>query len=73
MENNKPIDILNYIKIINSFSNAYITYRIMLTISVSVVQTKRNILKLKLITSYLRSTMSQEILNINFIAYQKIF
>jgi len=45
----------------------------MLTISVSVVQTKRNILKLKLITSYLRSTMSQEILNINFIAYQKIF
>jgi len=73
LENNKPIDILNYIKIINSFSNAYITYRIMLTISVSVVQTKRNILKLKLITSYLRSTMSQEILNINFIAYQKIF
>jgi len=32
LENDKPSDILNYIKRINSFPNAYITYRIMLII-----------------------------------------
>jgi len=32
LENDKPIDILNYIKRINSFPNAYITYRIMYSI-----------------------------------------
>ena len=36
LENDKLIDILNYIKRINSFPNAYITYKIMLTIPVSV-------------------------------------
>jgi len=30
LENDKPIDIVNYMKRINSFSNAYITNRIML-------------------------------------------
>jgi len=35
LENNKSIDILNYIKNINSFPNTYIAYRIMLTILVS--------------------------------------
>jgi len=32
LENDNLIDILNYIKIINSFSNGYIAYGIMLTI-----------------------------------------
>jgi len=41
----KPIDILNYIKRINSFPNAYIVYRIMLTISVSVALAERSFLK----------------------------
>ena len=63
MENHKPIDILNYIKRINYFPNVYITYRIMLTILVLVVFTKRSFLKLKIIKNYLRSTMSQERLN----------
>jgi len=36
LENDKPIDILNYIKRINSFPNTYIAYRIMLTIPISV-------------------------------------
>ena len=36
LENDKPIDILNYIKRINSFTNAYIAYRIMLTVPISV-------------------------------------
>jgi len=64
LENDKPIDILNYIKRINSFPNTYIAYRIMLTISVSVALAERSFSKLKLIKSYLRSTMSQQRLNI---------
>ena len=64
MKNDKPIDIFNYIKIINSFPNAYITYRIILTILVLVVSAERSFSKLKLIKSYLRSTMSQQRLNI---------
>jgi len=63
LENDKPIDILNYIKIIDSFLNVYIAYRIMLTISLSVVSTERSFSKLKIIKTYLRSTMSQERLN----------
>jgi len=38
-------------------------YRIMLTIPVSITSTERSFLKLKLIKSYLRSTMSQQRLN----------
>ena len=34
LKNDKPIDILNYIKRINFFPNAYIMYRIILTILV---------------------------------------
>ena len=63
MQNDKPIDILNCIKRINSFPNAYITYRIMLTILVLVVSAERSFSKLKIIKIYLRSTMSQESLN----------
>jgi len=63
LENEKPIDILNYIKRINSFPNTYIAYRIMLTILVSVASTERSFSKLKLIKSYLRSTMCQQRLN----------
>ena len=55
-----PIDILNYIKRLDSFLNTCIAYRILLTILVTVASTKRSFSKLKLIKSYLRSTMSQE-------------
>ena len=48
LENDKPIDILNYIKGINSFPNAYIAYRIMLIIPVSVASAERIFLKLKI-------------------------
>ena len=63
VENDKPIDILNYIKRIDSFPNAYIVYTIMLTILVLVASDERSYSKLKIIKTYLRSTMSQERLN----------
>ncbi|XP_070040246.1 uncharacterized protein [Nicotiana tomentosiformis] len=63
VEDNSLIDILNQIKRLDSFPNAYIAYRIMLTISVTVASPERSFSKLKLIKSYLRSTMSQERLN----------
>jgi len=63
LKNDKPIDILNYIKRINSFTNAYIAYRIMLTITISVASAEISFSKLKLIKSYLRSIMSQQRLN----------
>ena len=46
LQNDKPIDILNYIKRINSFPNAYIAYRIMLTILVLVTPAEMSFSKL---------------------------
>ena len=57
---NTLVDILNYIKKLEFFPNACIAYRILLTISVTVASAKKTFSKLKLIKSYLRSTMSQE-------------
>ena len=55
-----PIDILYYIKRLDSFPNTCIAYRILLTILVIVASVARSFSKLKLIKSYLRFTMSQE-------------
>jgi hypothetical protein len=48
---------------LNCFPNASIAYRILLTIAVTVASAEISFSKLKLLKSYLRSTMSQEILN----------
>jgi hypothetical protein len=42
------------------YPNASIVYKILLTILVTVASVKRSFSKLKLLKSYLRSTMSQE-------------
>ena len=60
IDENTPINVLNYLKRLDSFPNAYIAYRILLTIHVTVASAERSFSKLKLIKSYLRSTMSQE-------------
>jgi hypothetical protein len=54
---------LNYIKRLDSFPNACIAYRILLTIPVIVASVEKSFSKLKLIKLYLRSTISQEKLN----------
>lgn len=47
-------------RIQNPFPNAFIAYRILLTIPVTVASAERSFSRLKLIKNYLRSSMSQE-------------
>src|SRR5579862_4064742 len=63
-ETKKAIDVLNYLKRMDgTFPNAWIAYRILLTIPVAVASGERSFSKFKFIKNYLRSTMSQERLN----------
>ena len=59
-ENMGPAEILKFIKQHDSFPNASIAYRVLLTIPVTVASAERSFSKLKLLKSYLRSTMTQQ-------------
>ena len=47
IDENTPINILNYLKRLDYFPNAYIAYRILLTIPVTVASAERSFSKLK--------------------------
>ena len=51
VENNDLMEILNLIKRLDSFPNACIAYRIMLTIPITIASAERSFSKIKLIKS----------------------
>ncbi|XP_023734603.2 uncharacterized protein LOC111882471 [Lactuca sativa] len=59
-EFSNPIDVLKFLKELDYFSNASIAYRILLTIPVIVASAEKSFSKLKLLKSYLHSTMNQQ-------------
>ncbi|VFQ93600.1 unnamed protein product [Cuscuta campestris] len=59
-EFSNPIDVLKHLKELGCYQNACIAYRILLTVPVTVASAERSFSKLKLLKSYLRSTMSQD-------------
>ncbi|XP_044133368.1 zinc finger MYM-type protein 1-like [Bufo gargarizans] len=62
-ESTTPLNVLNFIvknRLTDTFPNIWIALRILLTIPVSVASGERSFSKLKLIKTYLRSSMSDE-------------
>ena len=57
------LEILELVKVTDCYSNVSIVYRILLTMPVTVASVERSFSKLKLLKSYLRSSMSQQRLN----------
>jgi hypothetical protein len=62
-ENMGPAEVLNFLKRHDCFPNASIAYRVLLAIPVTVSSAERSYSKLKLLKSYMRTTMTQQRLN----------
>ena len=60
INDNSPINVLNYIKRLEYFPNACIAFRISLTIPITIASAEISFSKLKLKKSYLKLTMLQE-------------
>ena len=56
-------EILKFVMDADCYPNISVAYRILLTVPVTVASAERSFSKLKLLKNYLRSTMSQEILD----------
>uniref|UniRef100_A0A453QDS6 HAT C-terminal dimerisation domain-containing protein n=1 Tax=Aegilops tauschii subsp. strangulata TaxID=200361 RepID=A0A453QDS6_AEGTS len=59
-ENIGPVEILKFLKRHDHFPNACIAYRVLLTIPVTVASAERSFSKLKLLKSYMCTTMTQQ-------------
>ena len=56
-------EILQFVTTFDCYPNISVTYRILLTVHVTVASAERSFSKLKLLKNYLRSTMLQDRLN----------
>ena len=57
------LEIFEFVKALGCYPNVSIAYRILLTIPMTVASAERSFFKLKMLKSYLWSTMSQKRLN----------